>query len=62
MRVAIWVGDGATRSGEEVVPPSPGVIQYVKVAWAGERLLYDTTANGRPSIASFLPRGTTTPI
>jgi serine/threonine protein kinase/Tol biopolymer transport system component len=61
-KVAIWEGDGAARSGEEVVPPTPVVIQYVRVAWAGERLLYDTIANGRLSIASILPRGTITPV
>ena len=62
MRASIWEGDGAARSGEEVVPPTPVGIAYVRVAWAGERLLYDTIANGRPSIASILPRGTTTPV
>jgi Tol biopolymer transport system component len=61
-RVAIWEGDGAARSGEEVVSPTPVAIEYVRVAWAGERLLYDTTANGRPLIASIVPRGTVAPV
>ena len=61
-RVAIWVGDGAAKSGDEIVAPTPVVINYVRIAWAGERLLYDTTANGRPSIASILPRGTNGPV
>ena len=29
MRVAIWVGDGAARSGAEVVPPTPVAMQFL---------------------------------
>ena len=61
MRVAIWVGDGAANNGAEVVPPTPVANQYVRVAWAGERLLYDATANGRLSIVSVVP-GVETPV
>ncbi len=61
MRVAIWVGDAAASSGAEVVPPMPLANQYVTVAWAGERLLYETTANGRMSIVSAVP-GVGTPV
>jgi hypothetical protein len=31
------------------------------VAWAGERLLYDTITNGQPSIVSIVP-GVGTPV
>ena len=61
MRVAIWVGDGAANNGAEVVPPTPVVVQFPTVAWAGDRLLYDTTANGLPSSVSTIP-GAETPV
>ena len=61
MRVAIWVGDGAAKNGAEVVPPTPVAVQFVTVAWAGDRLLYDTTTNGLPSIVSIVP-GVGTPV
>ena len=59
-RAAVWEGDAEGRSGAEVVPPTL-VGTFVNVAWAGKRLLYDTTTNGRPAIASILP-GTSTPV
>ena len=61
MRVAIWVGDGAANNGAEVVPPTPLVHQFPTVGWAGDRLLYDTTANGLPSSVSTIP-GAGTPV
>ncbi len=61
MRAAIWVGDGAARSGAEVVPPTLVAGPFVTVAWAGERLLYDTITNGQPSIVSIVP-GVGTPV
>ena len=53
-RAAVWEGDAEGRSGKEVVSPTL-VGTFVNVAWAGKRLLYDTTTNGRPAIASILP-------
>ena len=61
MRAAIWLGDGAARSGAEVVPPTRVAVPFVTVAWAGERLLYDTVTNGQPSIMSMVP-GVGTPV
>ena len=62
MRVAIWVGDGAAKNGAEVVPPTPVLpFNSSRVAWAGDRLLYDTTANGLPSSVSIVP-GVGTPV
>ena len=61
MRAAIWLGDGAARSGAEVVPPTLVAVPFVTVAWAGERLLYDTVTNGQPSIMSIVP-GVGTPV
>ena len=61
MRAAIWLGDGAARSGAEVVPPTLVAVRFVTVAWAGERLLYDTVTNGQPSIMSIVP-GVGTPV
>ena len=54
MRSAIWLGDGAARSGAEVVPPTRVAGPFVSVAWA-ERLLHDTITNGQPSIVSIVP-------
>jgi Tol biopolymer transport system component len=53
-RAAVWEGDAEGRSGTDVVQPTL-VGTFVNVAWAGKRLLYDTTTNGRPAIASILP-------
>ena len=61
MRSAIWLGDGAARSGAEVVPPTRVAGPFVSVAWAGERLLHDTITNGQPSIVSIVP-GVGTPV
>jgi Tol biopolymer transport system component len=55
-RAAIWVGDGAATNAIEVVAPSvSGGEPAMTVAWAGERLLYDSLRNGRPVVTSVLP-------
>jgi serine/threonine protein kinase len=51
VRTGVWVGDGAARSGSEVVPLAPGP-GLSSVAWSGERLLHVTLANGHTSIAA----------
>ncbi len=56
-RVALWVGDATASSGVEVVPPTPSAGSVLSIAWAGERVLYDTLTNGRPSITGVLPGG-----
>jgi len=37
------------------VPPAPFGAPNIFVAWAGDRLVYDATINGRASIASIVP-------
>jgi len=59
-RVSIWVGDAEATAGERVVPPAPGDVN-TRVAWAGERLVYDTITNGRSGVASVVP-GTGMPV
>jgi serine/threonine protein kinase/Tol biopolymer transport system component len=54
LRVGVWVGDGSGKSGAEVVPLAPG--PRSGVAWAGERLVHTTTANGHASIALITGR------
>jgi eukaryotic-like serine/threonine-protein kinase len=53
MRTSIWVGDGAAGKGDDAVLPE--VSSGGSVAWAGERLLYDTTGGGRLAILSLVP-------
>ncbi len=61
-RASIWVGDGAAADGAEVVAPAPfsGRATLATVAWAGEDLIYASTASGRAIIAR-LRAGLVTP-
>ncbi len=56
-RVAIWVGDANGGSGDDLGAPAPfaGRLERFSVKWSGDRLLYDTTASGRPALAATLP-------
>src|SRR5262245_832137 len=45
-RVGIWMGDGAAARGTEILAPFPYSSALMTLAWAGERLLYDSTTNG----------------
>jgi hypothetical protein len=55
-RASIWVGDGTATSGMEVAPSSPVDSATPLVAWAGGRVLYDTTTNGRATIVAVTPK------
>jgi DNA-binding winged helix-turn-helix (wHTH) protein/Tol biopolymer transport system component len=57
---AIWVGDGNWTSGSEAVPLSANDLFNYRLAWAGKRLLYTTTARGYSAIMRMLP-GSGTP-
>jgi Tol biopolymer transport system component len=57
-RMTVWVGDANGDAGKEVVPPTPFGAVRGYVAWAGERVLYDTTSNGRAAIGAISPDGT----
>jgi Tol biopolymer transport system component len=53
-RVAIWVSDPVADRATEVVSPYAN-IWPATVVWAGERLLYDSQANGVPLVAGVIP-------
>jgi Tol biopolymer transport system component len=59
-RVAIWVVDPAADRATEIVPPY-AYIGTAFVVWAGERVLYDSQANGVPLVAGVTP-GTGAPV
>ena len=59
-RVAIWVSDPAADRATEVVSPF-AYIGVATVVWAGDRLLYDSQANGVPLVAGVTP-GTGAPV
>jgi eukaryotic-like serine/threonine-protein kinase len=54
-RGALWVGDGAWASGAEILASTPSVRSAI--AWAGNRLLYDSLTNGVPGIATVSVAG-----
>jgi len=57
IRAAVYVVDASGGDAVEVVPPTPIGILPVMLSWAGDRLLYDTTFNGRAAIAALAPDG-----
>jgi Tol biopolymer transport system component len=62
IRASFWVGDGAATRGEEVVPSAPVGSPFVIVGWAGERLFYEASVNGRLSLVSILPGAATAAV
>ena len=58
-RVGIWVGDAQGGSGTEIVAPAPATGLTFTIAWAGDRILYATSAPGGRSIASVRSSGGT---
>jgi Tol biopolymer transport system component/predicted Ser/Thr protein kinase len=54
-RASIWVGDAAATNGMEVAPTAPVDSATPLVAWAGGRVLYDTTTNGRATVVAVTP-------
>jgi Tol biopolymer transport system component len=55
VRVSLSVGDSAARVMREVVSPFPANMPSYQFAWAGERLLYPVSMQGRTSIRSLIP-------
>jgi len=61
MRVSIWVGDAAARSGVEVIRPSER--PSGALAWAADRLLFTSGVSGRTAVRAIVPgQGTTEEI
>jgi dipeptidyl aminopeptidase/acylaminoacyl peptidase len=60
VRAAIWMADASGGHAVELVPPTPFGTPTVVLSWAGERLLYDASFDGRASIAAIAP-GRATP-
>jgi len=56
-RLALWIGGADGNAGTEVVRPTPfgGARPYV--AWAGDRVLYDSTSNGKAAVAAISADG-----
>jgi serine/threonine protein kinase/Tol biopolymer transport system component len=58
--MSIWAGDGSGASLSEVVAPAQVTVQttdQLRMAWAGDRVVFTSTANGQMVIASLLPTG-----
>jgi DNA-binding winged helix-turn-helix (wHTH) protein/Tol biopolymer transport system component len=55
VRAAVWISDASGGKAVEVLPPKPFGSPTVSLSWAGERLLYDATFDGRASIAALAP-------
>jgi len=58
-RTAVWIGDATGAHAVEVVPWTPygGTDIEVPMSWAGDRLLYDGSFNGRPGISELTSDG-----
>jgi Tol biopolymer transport system component len=56
-RSEIWVAGAAGENAMQVVPPAPYGATNLFISWAGDRLLYGATINGRASIASIVAGG-----
>ena len=54
-RVAIWVSEPAADRATEIVSPY-AYMGVARVVWAGDRLLYDSQANGVPLVTGVTPR------
>jgi hypothetical protein len=54
-RVEIWVGDAAGTRGVDVTPSIESVEIVTQLAWAADRVVYGSTLNRVPSIASVTP-------
>jgi Tol biopolymer transport system component len=52
-RMDVWVGDGEASTGAEVVQRVP--ISIERLAWSGDRLLYNGFVGGRPTILRVTP-------
>jgi len=49
---SLWVGDGSTSRGDEIVVPTPftGRAAFATVAWSGDHLIYESTTAGRATV------------
>jgi len=59
-RIDLWVGDGTTATGTDVLQRVPMSGSVERVAWAGDRLLYVGVVGGKPAILKVTP-GQNTP-
>jgi len=55
IKIGLWVGDAIGSRGAEVVAPVPATTAVVAMVWAGERVVFDSTVNGRPGIVGVTP-------
>ena len=54
-RVSIWVGDGSGTSGSDVVQNAAYGIPGMTLAWAGDRLVYNSRSSRETSLSIFSP-------
>jgi eukaryotic-like serine/threonine-protein kinase len=59
-RMDLWVGDGTTATGTDVLQRVLVPMSVERVAWAGDRLLYASVIGGKPAILRVAP-GENTP-
>jgi Tol biopolymer transport system component len=55
-RIAVYI-DTAGGDTQEVAAPVPSGAATTNIVWGGERLIYDSSVNGRPSIAAVPVNG-----
>jgi Tol biopolymer transport system component len=60
-RTALWIGDAAGVAGREIVPPAaspPLILEHLMpVAWVSDRVMYNTTVDGRVILAAVAADG-----
>jgi serine/threonine protein kinase/Tol biopolymer transport system component len=54
-RVSIWVGDGSGTNGSDVIHNAAYGIPGMTVAWAGDRLVYNSRSTRETSLSIFSP-------
>ncbi|HEX5048111.1 MAG TPA: winged helix-turn-helix domain-containing protein [Gammaproteobacteria bacterium] len=53
VRASIWLGDASGETAVQLVPPTPFGTANQFLAWAGERVLYDSTFGGHAATAAI---------
>jgi serine/threonine protein kinase len=57
-RASVWLGDATGATGAEVLAPMASSPNFLTIAWAGNRILFDTFTNGRAVISTLAPGAT----
>jgi len=54
-KISLWVGDADAAHGAEVVGPAALTTTIMSLTWGGDKVIYDSTANGTHAIVSVTP-------